>query len=134
MRYSSSTPAMIALAAVLSAPLIIEVQASLTQPVAAPATLLFAGRPRVNGAPIAPDASVYSPQNERIGSIADVLQGSGNDGGGVVLSLGGYRGIIGKLVEIPRSLLRVVDDKLVITGVTKDQLMQLPEYQYGSRS
>ena len=134
MRRSSSVPAMIALAAVLSAPLIIEAQNSLTASVTLPAKILFAGGMRANRMPIAPDASVYSAQNERIGSIADVLIGNRDGIRGVVLSLGGFRGMPGKLVEVPRSLIEVVNDKLVITGATKDQLMQLPDYQYGSRS
>ena len=134
MRRSSSVPAMIALAAVLSAPVIIKAQNSLTASVTLPATTLFAGGMRANHMPIAPDASVYTAQNDRIGSIADVRIGNRGDIRSVVLWLGGFRGMPRKLVEVPGSLIQIVDDKLVIIGATRDQLMQLPEYRYGSRS
>jgi hypothetical protein len=125
---------MIALAAALSAPVIIEAQTSLTRPVTPPAAALFANSTRANSMPISPGAPVYNEQNEWIGSIADVVTGNRDDISGVVLSLGGFRGVTGKLVEVPPGLLQVVSDKLVIGGATKDQLMRLPEYQYGSRS
>jgi len=62
----------------------------------------------------------------RIGNRGDIRS--------VVLWLGGFRGMPRKLVEVPGSLIQIVDDKLVIIGATRDQLMQLPEYRYGSRS
>jgi hypothetical protein len=139
MRSSPSVLAMIALAAALSTPVIIEAQTSLSHPVAPTAAALFSSSPRANGMPISPGAPVYNEQNDWIGSIADVVSGNPDDisrpdRSGVVLSLGGFRGITGKLVEVPSSLVQVVGGKLVIAGATKDQLMQRPEYQYGSRS
>jgi hypothetical protein len=116
----SSVPAMIALAAVLAAPVIIEAENALPDPAIRPA--MFTHASTIIG------ASVYNPQNERIGSIAEVLTP------GTVLSLGGYRGIAGKLVEVPNGLIKEVDHKLVIASATKDQLMQLPPFQYGSHS
>ena len=129
----SSGWAMIALAAVLCAPVIIAAESSLTDP--APrsnATVLSAG---VTGfqrrVPEIVGASVYNVQNERIGGIADIRAGRSPD---VVLSLGGFHGITGKLVEVPTGLIEVQNDKLVIASATKDQLMQLPAYRYGTRS
>jgi hypothetical protein len=125
---------MIALAGVLSAPVIIEAQTSLTRPITPPAAAMFASSVRANSMPIIAGAQVYNEQNERIGSIADVLVSNRADLAGVVLSLGGFHGITAKLVEVPSGLVQQVNDKLVITGATKDQLMQLPAYRYGSRS
>ena len=84
MSLSSSVSAMIALAAVLSAPLLIEAQTSLSEPVALPATAMLASRARGGDGPIAPGAAVYNEQNDRIGSIAEVLASDRADG--VVLS------------------------------------------------
>jgi sporulation protein YlmC with PRC-barrel domain len=125
---------MIALAAALSAPVIIEAQTSLSRPVTPSAAALFSSSLRANGMPISPGAPVYNAQNERIGSIADVVTDHRDDISGLVLSLGGFRGITGKLVEVPANLVQAADDKLVIGGATKDQLMRLPEYQYGFHS
>jgi len=144
MGRSPSMPMMIALAAVLSAPPIIEADNSLIDPV----TVVASGEPTVPGAGgrtydlvdrcvyanAIIGASVYNPQNERIGSIAEVLTGTGDRTPGAVLSLGGFRGITGKSVEVPYGLIELVNDKLVIAGTTKNRLMQLSAYQFGSRS
>jgi hypothetical protein len=116
MRCSASIYAMIALAAVLCAPVILEAQNSLTDPVT-PAYATVAG------------AAVYGERNERIGSIRQVLFANSDDTYSVVLSLGDF-----SLVEVPGSLIQVANGKLMIAGVTRDQLMQLPKYQAGSRS
>jgi sporulation protein YlmC with PRC-barrel domain len=79
-------------------------------------------------------ASVYNDQNEKIGSVDDVLIGSNDDISGVVLSVGGFLGIASKLVEVPYKDIRVQNDELMIAGATKDQLTSLPEYKYASRS
>jgi hypothetical protein len=116
---------MTALAAILCAPVIIEAQNTLMDPVipiAAPAA-----RAPVHNAAVY-NAAVYNTQNEMIGSIG-VLPGDA-----VVLSLGRFRGLGGKQVEVPNAMIQVVNDRLVIAGTTKDQLMQLPTYQFGSRS
>ena len=78
--------------------------------------------------------SVYNKQNERIGSIQQVPFDNDDDSSDVVLALGGFRGISGKLVEVPYRLIDVANDKLVIAGATKDQLMQLPSYRRRSSS
>jgi hypothetical protein len=122
--------AMTALAAILCAPVIIEAQNSLIDadiPAGVVADAPAFDVPAFSG-------SVYNEQNEMIGSIGSVLPGDGAEISGVVLSLGGFRGIGGKLVEIPDNLIQVVNDRLVIAGTTKGQLMQLPTYQFGSRS
>jgi hypothetical protein len=133
----SSVPAMIALAAVLSAPVIIEAENSLTDPTAMPdatvvPTVAAAGPSEYENPLIG--ASVYNVQNERIGCIVAVPAGYGNRTPGVVLVLGGFRGIAGKVVEVPVGSIELVNDKLVIAGATKGQLMQLPAFQFGSRS
>ena len=79
-------------------------------------------------------ASVYNDQNEKIGSVDDVLIGSNDGVSGVVLSVGGFLGIDSKLVEVPYSQIQVTGDKLVMTGATKDDLTRLPEYKYKSNS
>ena len=142
MKCSPSISAMVALAAVLSAPVMIEALTSLTEPAALPRAIVLTTRtPTVTRRACANDcanfvvgASVYNDQNEMIGNIRNVLIGDNEEISGVVLSLGGFRGITRKSVRIPYRLLHSVNDKLVIVGATKDQLMRLPAFQYGSRS
>jgi sporulation protein YlmC with PRC-barrel domain len=76
-------------------------------------------------------ASIYNSNNDKIGSIDDVLIGSNDDVSNVVLSVGGFLGIASKLVEVPYKEIQVQNDRLVIPGATKDQLKGLPEYKYG---
>jgi len=75
-------------------------------------------------------ASVYNERNEKVGSIDDVLIGDKAEISGVVISVGGFLGMAGKLVEVPFSRIQVNNDKLTIAGATKDQLTNLPEYKY----
>ena len=143
MRCSASIFAMIGLAAVLCAPVILEAQYSLMDPVTpASATVVATGVPTADdaaigtarGSRIFAGAAVYSERNERIGSIREVRFGNSDDSYSVVLSLGDFGGIAGTLIEIPGNLIQLENGKLMIAGVTRDQLMQLPKYQYGSRS
>jgi len=110
----ASIPAMILLAGVLSAPLIFEAQISLTDPV--------------------PLASATTAPANAIGSIREPLFSDNNAEYSVVLSLDGSHGIAGKLIAIPGSLIQAANDKLMIAGATRDQLMQSPKYADGSRS
>ena len=105
----SSTPAILALAAGLWLPVIIAAQNSLDMP----------------AAPTTAGAAVYNAQNEMIGVLSRI-DGRDSD---LVLSLGGFRGIAGKVVEIPRGSVHAIDDKLIIGGATKNQLMQLPPFK-----
>lgn len=155
MRVSTS---MVALAVLLTAPAIVAAQTT-TSPTAAPlaSTMTAPGSAGMatphpmpsagtadNSTYITADhhiraskvvgASVYNDQNEKIGSVDDVLIGSNDDISGVVLSVGGFLGIASKLVEVPYKDIRVQNNELMIVGATKDQLTSLPEYKYASRS
>ena len=163
MRISSSVPAMIALAAVLSVPFAVAAQTSTTNSPAtqAPTRPLSSTAATATPAPLttttAPHAmastdstyvtadqhiraskivgaSVYNDQDQKIGSIDDVLIGSNDDISGVVLSVGGFLGIDSKLVEVPYKQIQVNNDKLTMSGATKDDLTRLPEYAYKARS
>ncbi len=160
MTISSRIPAMIALAAVLSAPAVVLAQsapraATVPAPAVAPApaTAMPAPAPAMKAArPMASadstfvtadqqvraskfvGSSVYNEQDQKIGSVDDVLIGNNDGISGVVLSVGGFLGIDAKLVEVPYGQIQVSNNKLVMTGATKGDLTRLPEYKYKSRS
>jgi hypothetical protein len=74
-------------------------------------------------------ATVYNDHNESIGSVDELLIGANHDIAGVVLSVGGFLGINSKLVKVQPNEIKVMPDRLVMSGATKDQLKQMPDYQ-----
>ncbi len=153
---SSSFLPMLAVAAAMSAPVIVTAQPA-TAPARAPAAPAPAGPTSAAPAPAAPGAnvqatplstyvtgdqrvrsskligaSVYNEQDEKIGSVDDVLITPGKEATGVVLSVGGFLGIASKLVEVPYSDITVRNDRLVMAGTTKDQLTKMPDYKYAA--
>jgi sporulation protein YlmC with PRC-barrel domain len=140
---------MIAFAALLSVPAVVAAQS--TPPANMPASPPASVRPMPTTSTNSADstyvtsdqnvraskvvgASVYNDQNQKIGSVDDVLIGSNDGVSGVVLSVGGFLGMDSKLVEVPYSKIQVNGDKLVMSGATKDDLTRLPEYKYKSNS
>jgi sporulation protein YlmC with PRC-barrel domain len=74
-------------------------------------------------------ATVYNDQNESVGSINELLIDNSHDVSGVVLSVGGFMGVNSKLVKVPFQDIHVTGDRLVMSGMSKDQLMQMPDYK-----
>jgi sporulation protein YlmC with PRC-barrel domain len=74
-------------------------------------------------------ATVYNDQNQSVGSIDELLINNNHDVTGVVLSVGGFLGINTKLVKVPFQDIRVTGDRLVMSGATKDELKQMPDYK-----
>lgn len=75
------------------------------------------------------DKKVVNDQQEEIGSIKDVLVDENNQISQVVLSVGGFLGMGERLVAVPVDQVQV-QDKNVVYNTTKDQLSQMPEFQY----
>jgi hypothetical protein len=80
-------------------------------------------------------SSVYNDQDEKVGSVDDILVG--HDGKlSAVLSVGGFLGMGTKYVEVPYSHLtfgntqRDSDNKVVLKGATKEALKNEASYEY----
>jgi sporulation protein YlmC with PRC-barrel domain len=74
--------------------------------------------------------TVVNDQNERIGTIDDIVIGRDRVLF-AILQVGGFLGVGGHLVAVPYESL-VLDDagqKITLPGATKDQLKSLPEYK-----
>jgi sporulation protein YlmC with PRC-barrel domain len=77
-------------------------------------------------------APVYNEQEERIGSIDDLIISPDRSVSFAVVSVGGFLGLGGRLIAIPVEQLREEKDRLILPGATKEALAKLPEFQYAS--
>jgi len=78
-------------------------------------------------------ASVVNEQNEKVGSVDDLLiQTDGNNRVVfAVISVGGFLGVGGKNIAVPYSNLGAQDEThMVLRGATKEQIQALPEFKY----
>lgn len=91
---------------------------------------------RVDIATVDPDAlrgeGVYGPNDDKVGDVSSLVQGSDGKVEGVVIDVGGFLGIGAKPVAIKAGDLTVLKDDhsiTVHTGLTEEQLKALPKYQ-----
>lgn len=75
-------------------------------------------------------ATVYSDQNEGVGSVDDLIMTDGNKVTVVVVSVGGFLGLGSKLVAVPFDQLRRDADRVTLPGATKDTLNAMPNFVY----
>src|SRR5579863_9918820 len=71
-------------------------------------------------------SSVLNDANETIGKIDDLLVSPDGNAPFAVLSIGGFLGIDTRLVVVPYDNLKLVNDKVVLPGGTKEMLKMLP--------
>ena len=76
-------------------------------------------------------ADVYNDQDERIGTLDDLMMGTDGTVGFAILSVGGLLGLGSRLVAVTFDSLTIVDDyRVVLPGATRDELQRLPEFDY----
>jgi sporulation protein YlmC with PRC-barrel domain len=78
-------------------------------------------------------SSVLNDANETIGKIDDVLVSPDGKAPFAVLSIGGFLGMDTHLVVVPYASLKLVENKIVLPGGTKDTLKMLPEFKYAAK-
>jgi sporulation protein YlmC with PRC-barrel domain len=74
--------------------------------------------------------SVYNDQNERVGSVDDIIVTPGKAVSYAIVNAGGFLALAKHDVAIPVSQLKLVDNKLVLAGATKDALKASPPFEY----
>lgn len=86
-------------------------------------------------------SAVYNDRDEKVGSIDDIVLGKDNTAAKVILSVGGFLGMGTKLVAVPCQQLQLgdtkhasSDNKVVISGATKESLKALPDFHYAAQS
>ena len=75
-------------------------------------------------------ADVYIASNDKVGDVDDLIMTDGNKVTVAVISVGGVLGLGAKLVAVPYSQLSRTGGKLMLSGVTKDQLKTMPSFEY----
>jgi uncharacterized protein YrrD len=76
-------------------------------------------------------AAVYNGQNQQIGTVDDIILNHQNQADLVVLSVGGFLGVGGKLVALPYGKIERADNgKVLLENASKDQLAQMPSFTY----
>ena len=74
--------------------------------------------------------AVYNDNNERVGSIDDIIVAPDKAISYAIINAGGYLGLTKHDVAVPVSQLKLVDDKLVLAGATKEALKAAPPFEY----
>lgn len=77
-------------------------------------------------------ATIYSAENETIGSVDDLIVPPGGGQPVAVLSVGGFLGIGARLVAIPYERLQynAERERWTLPGATRDSLRALPAHSY----
>jgi hypothetical protein len=77
-------------------------------------------------------SSVLNDAGETIGKGDDLLSPDGKTPF-TVLSIGGFLGMDSHYVIVPYDSPKLVDNKVVLPGGTKDMLRMLPEFKYAAK-
>ncbi len=80
--------------------------------------------------------NVYDDQNQKVGTVDDLIMTGTDKIGIAVISVGGFIGIGSKLVAVPYGQLRydpsAASPKVVMPGATKDTLNSMPGFTYNN--
>ena len=82
-------------------------------------------------------SGVYNDQNQKIGSIDDLILTRDDKVSIAVISVGGFLGIGNKLVAVPYNQLRFAptkdsSDRVELPGATKEQINAMPNFTYSN--
>jgi PRC-barrel domain len=77
-------------------------------------------------------SGVLNDANETIGKIDDLLVSPDGKAPFAVLSIGGFLGMGTHLVVVPYDSLKLVENKVVLSGGSKETLKMLPEFKYAA--
>ena len=75
---------------------------------------------------------VYNDSDERVGSIDDVIVTTDKSVSYAIINAGGFLAVAKHDVAVPVSSLKLVGDKLVLAGATKDALKASPPFEYAN--
>jgi len=75
---------------------------------------------------------VYNDNNERVGSVDDVIVTRDKSVSYAIINAGGFTGLTRHDVAVPVSDFKLVDDKLVLAGATRDALKASPPFEYNN--
>jgi sporulation protein YlmC with PRC-barrel domain len=73
---------------------------------------------------------VYNDKNEKVGSVDDIIVAPNKSVSYAIVNAGGFTGLTRHDVAVPVSQLKLVDNKLVLAGATKDALKASAPFEY----
>ena len=73
---------------------------------------------------------VFNDKDERVGSIDDIIVAPDKAVSYAIINDGGFIGLTKHDVAIPLSQLKLVDNKLILAGASKDALRASPPFEY----
>jgi uncharacterized protein YrrD len=73
---------------------------------------------------------VYNDKNEKVGSVDDIIVAPNKSVSYAIVNAGGFTGLARHDVAVPVSQLKLVDNKLVLAGATKDALKASAPFEY----
>lgn len=73
---------------------------------------------------------VFNDKDERVGSIDDIIVAPDKAVSYAIINAGGFIGLTKHDVAIPVSQLKLVDNKLILAGASKDALRASPPFEY----
>src|SRR4030095_13816999 len=79
------------------------------------------------------DKAVYNDNNEKIGSVDELIISPTKSLSYAIIGVGGFLGIGTHDIAIPVNHIKEQDNKLVLRGATTEALKQLPEFQYAKK-
>jgi sporulation protein YlmC with PRC-barrel domain len=74
--------------------------------------------------------SVFNDKDERVGSIDDIIIAPDKAVSYAIINAGGFIGLTKYDVAIPVSQLKLIDNKLVLAGATKEALKASLPFEY----
>ena len=76
---------------------------------------------------------VFNDLSERVGTVDDIVIAPDKSVSYAIVNAGGFIGVAKHDVAIPVGQLKLVADKLVLAGATKDALKASPAFEYSVR-
>jgi sporulation protein YlmC with PRC-barrel domain len=76
---------------------------------------------------------VYNEQNQKVGTIDDLIIAPDTSVSFVIVGAGGFVGVGRHDVAIPANQLKQQDGKIVLPGATKEAIKALPKFEYAKK-
>jgi sporulation protein YlmC with PRC-barrel domain len=73
---------------------------------------------------------VFTDDNEKFGTIEDIIVTSNEALPFVIISTGGFLGMAKHNIVVPFNQFKVVDSRIVLPGATKEIVKAMPEFKY----
>jgi len=106
--------------------------ATATQPAATGTVAAGTGAARQFSVRELEDMNVYNARDNQLGEVEDVLIGPNNQTY-LVVGFGGFLGLGERRVVLPLDRFQLQNDRLIVQGMTEDQLKALPAYTRGAQ-